>query len=65
MSALSSAPWPHPTTSGALAAQVDALERRAILDALALFEGNKSKVARHLGITRNGLALKMKRLGIG
>ncbi len=65
VSALGSAPWPHPAPSGDLAAQVDALERRAILDALALFEGNKSKVARHLGITRNGLALKMKRLGIG
>ncbi|MCM2257043.1 MAG: sigma 54-interacting transcriptional regulator [Vicinamibacteria bacterium] len=58
-------PTPAPATSPDLASQVDALERRAILDALARFEGNKSKVARHLGITRNGLALKMKRLGIG
>jgi transcriptional regulator with PAS, ATPase and Fis domain len=47
-----------------LQAQVDAVEREAILRALAAAKGNKSKAARLLGITRNGLALKMERLRI-
>jgi DNA-binding NtrC family response regulator len=50
--------------AGTLQAQVDAVEREAILRALASAEGNKSKAARMLGITRNGLALKMDRLRI-
>ncbi|MFY9823206.1 MAG: sigma 54-dependent Fis family transcriptional regulator [Thermoanaerobaculia bacterium] len=49
---------------GTLQEQVDAVERKAILRALAAAEGNKSKAARLLGITRNGLALKMERLQI-
>ncbi|MEO8195469.1 MAG: sigma 54-interacting transcriptional regulator [Thermoanaerobaculia bacterium] len=54
----------EPATPAALDlhSQIDAVERRAILQALATFNGNKSKAARELGITRNGLALKMKRL---
>ncbi|HXG57971.1 MAG TPA: sigma 54-interacting transcriptional regulator [Thermoanaerobaculia bacterium] len=44
--------------------RVDELERRAIEEVLASTRGNKSEAARILGITRNGLALKMKRLGI-
>jgi DNA-binding NtrC family response regulator len=44
--------------------QVDEVERRAILDALAASRGNRSRAARLLGITRNGLALKLKRLSI-
>ncbi|HEX4960766.1 MAG TPA: sigma 54-interacting transcriptional regulator [Thermoanaerobaculia bacterium] len=51
-----------PEASGTLQDQVDALEREAILRALATAGGNKSKAARLLGITRNGLALKMERL---
>ncbi|HEV7507935.1 MAG TPA: sigma 54-interacting transcriptional regulator [Thermoanaerobaculia bacterium] len=47
-----------------LQAQVDAVERTAILRALSAAKGNKSKAARMLGITRNGLALKMDRLSI-
>jgi DNA-binding NtrC family response regulator/pSer/pThr/pTyr-binding forkhead associated (FHA) protein len=47
-----------------LAAQVDGVEFRAITVALAATHGNQTAAARQLGITRNGLALKMKRLGI-
>ena len=47
-----------------LAQQVDALETRAIQEAMERAHGNQSRAARALGITRNGLALKMKRLGI-
>jgi len=49
---------------GTLAERVAAVERQAIRDALAAARGNKSRAARALGITRNGLALKMKRLGL-
>jgi DNA-binding NtrC family response regulator len=47
-----------------LHSQIDAVERQAILQALAAAHGNKSKAALALGITRNGLALKMKRLKV-
>ena len=51
--------------SGAtLALKVDDVERRAILGALAASKGNKSRAAKALGITRNGLSLKMRRLGL-
>jgi two-component system response regulator HupR/HoxA len=45
--------------------RVDAVERQAIRDALARCGGDKSKAARELQISRNGLSLKLKRLGIG
>ena len=64
---LPAAPPPaHPDSpvTGTLQEQVDAVEREAILRALAVAEGNKSKAARLLGITRNGLSLKMERLQI-
>ncbi|HEX3554920.1 MAG TPA: sigma 54-dependent Fis family transcriptional regulator [Thermoanaerobaculia bacterium] len=63
----SAPPPPHPdppVVTGTLQEQVDAVEREAILRALATAEGNKSKAARLLGITRNGLSLKMDRLKI-
>ena len=41
-----------------------ALERRLIAAALARTRGNRSRAAKLLGISRNGLALKMDRLGI-
>ncbi len=47
---------------GVLHGRVDAVERQAITEALLTSHGNKSKAAQLLGITRNGLALKMKRL---
>jgi transcriptional regulator with PAS, ATPase and Fis domain len=40
------------------------LERRLIADAVDCSEGNLAEAARLLGITRNGLVMKMQRLGI-
>jgi DNA-binding NtrC family response regulator len=53
-----------PQTHGDLHGRVDAVEREAIAEALRASRGNKSKAAELLGITRNGLALKVKRLGL-
>jgi DNA-binding NtrC family response regulator len=57
-----------PATSGSvpptLSMQVDDLERRAIAEALRLADGNRSRAAKLLDITRNGLASKMRRLGL-
>jgi transcriptional regulator with PAS, ATPase and Fis domain len=47
-----------------LGKNVDALERRLILEALAQSHGNRSRAARLLGVSRNGLAIKMERLGL-
>jgi len=47
-----------------LRTRLNLLERNSIVEALAASSSNRSKAARLLGITRNGLALKMKRLGI-
>ncbi len=44
--------------------RVAELERKLISIALARTRGNRSKAAKLLGISRNGLALKMDRLGI-
>jgi DNA-binding NtrC family response regulator len=57
-------PSAPPGVPRSLAERVDELERRAIREALAASRQNKSRAARLLGITRNGLALKLKRLGI-
>jgi len=43
---------------------VDVLENRLITEALARSEGNRTEAAKLLGISRNGLALKMTRLGL-
>jgi len=48
-----------------LHAAVAALERRLIADCLVRMGGNKSRVARDLGLSRQGLAKKMRRYGIG
>jgi DNA-binding NtrC family response regulator len=40
------------------------LERRLIREALGRAGGNRTQAARLLGISRNGLAIKMERLGI-
>jgi transcriptional regulator with PAS, ATPase and Fis domain len=47
-----------------LEANVERLERRLIREALERARGNRSEAARLLGVSRNGLALKMTRLGI-
>jgi DNA-binding NtrC family response regulator len=47
-----------------LQARVHAVEKKAILDALQRTGGNRSKAAQLLGITRNGLSMKMARLGL-
>ena len=47
-----------------LDAAVADLERKMITAALARTKGNKSKAAKLLGISRNGLALKIDRLGL-
>jgi transcriptional regulator with GAF, ATPase, and Fis domain len=44
---------------------VDVLERRLIARALARADGSRAGAARLLGVSRNGLALKMERLGLG
>ncbi len=43
---------------------MDAVEKRIIERALEVSRGNHSESARLLGVTRNGLTMKMKRLGI-
>jgi two-component system response regulator HupR/HoxA len=48
-----------------LRANVDVLERRLIARALARADGSRAGAARLLGVSRNGLALKMERLGLG
>lgn len=55
----------EPEETGSLRDRVDAIEREEIERALRAAGGNRSQAARALGITRNGLALKLKRLGIG
>ena len=58
------APSEEPSLGLSLEAHVERLERRLIREALERSGGNRSEAARLLGISRNGLALKMDRLGI-
>jgi DNA-binding NtrC family response regulator len=58
------APAARPETLD-LETNVSALERRLITEALERAEGNRSQAARLLGVSRNGLAFKMERLGLG
>jgi DNA-binding NtrC family response regulator len=51
-----------PPSGTKLQEQIEAVERKAIQDALAATGGNKSKAAEMLGVTRAGLAMKMRRL---
>jgi two-component system response regulator HupR/HoxA len=46
-------------------AHIDHLERRLVRAALLRTGGKRSAAARLLGISRNGLAMKMERLGLG
>ena len=53
-----------PLTPGNLAAAVEVLERGLIRTTLSSTAGNISETARVLGLTRRGLYLKMRRLGL-
>jgi len=57
-------PLPPPAIPRTLQDELDELERRLIVEALDAARHNKSATAQRLGVTRNGLAIKMKRLGI-
>ena len=59
-------PSARPTLRGGqtLASMVDDLERSLIRDTLTRHRGNISESARALGLTRRGLYLKLRRLGI-
>src|SRR5207247_2277229 len=55
--------WPAgPPSSLALESNVEQLERRLIRAALVRARGKRSVAARLLGISRNGLTMKMQRL---
>jgi transcriptional regulator with PAS, ATPase and Fis domain len=57
-----------PHTSGPFNAAAETLlesEKRHITQTLRLVDGNKSRAARRLGISREGLRKKMKRYGLG
>jgi transcriptional regulator with PAS, ATPase and Fis domain len=47
-----------------LASNVQALERRLIREALEKAGGNRTQAAKLLRISRNGLAIKMEKLGL-
>jgi two-component system response regulator PilR (NtrC family) len=57
-------PTPAPSAPRTLQDELDELERRLIVEAFEAARHNKSVTAQRLGVTRNGLAIKMKRLGI-
>jgi DNA-binding NtrC family response regulator/tetratricopeptide (TPR) repeat protein len=58
------APRRPPTAGRTLAAVVEEVERDAIQEALNEAAGNISEAARILGLTRRGLYLKLRRLGL-
>ena len=57
-------PAPESPTSQSLPAAVEALERRMIEEAVRKSGGNKQKAAQALGLSRQGLIKKLKRLGV-
>ena len=59
------APAPTVPAMQTLGAAVEALERRMIEDALRQCNGNKQRAAQVLGLSRQGLIKKLKRLGVG
>ena len=57
-------PAPPAPAAQTLSATVEAVERRMIEDAMRKSGGNKQKAAQALGLSRQGLIKKLKRLGI-
>jgi DNA-binding NtrC family response regulator len=55
---------PRPAPAPTLDERIAALERETLTAALAATGGNKAAAARALGLTRNGLNYKLKRLGL-
>jgi two-component system response regulator AtoC len=53
-----------PSSSGSLHADVDALEKRRILEALEACGGNQTRAAQKLGISRGTLVSRLKQYGI-
>lgn len=64
---LSKVKGPRPETESELqlGRLIESCERAAIREALQRADGNKSEAARMLGLSRNGLAMKMSRLSLG
>jgi transcriptional regulator with PAS, ATPase and Fis domain len=58
---IASIPTPNVQTTGTLAEALADVERRMIADALRRHNGNISRAARELGLTRRGLYLKLER----
>jgi len=58
---IASMPAPNLQTAGTLAEALGEVERRMIADALRRHNGNISRAARELGLTRRGLYLKLER----
>ncbi len=58
------APTATPSTPGSLTAELEALERRMIEDALARADGVQTRAAELLGIGERALRYKLKRLGM-
>lgn len=57
-------PQAEPGEPRPLQRKLEEVESEAIREALCLAGGNKAEAARRLGITRNGLNLKIRRLGL-
>jgi DNA-binding NtrC family response regulator/tetratricopeptide (TPR) repeat protein len=55
---------PEGLGQGPLQARVDRLERAVLAEAMQKHDQNKSQVARELGLSRAGLLMKLKRLGV-
>jgi transcriptional regulator with PAS, ATPase and Fis domain len=51
------------TLRGSLKEMVETLEKSVLLEKLRAHEGNKTRVAKELGLSRNGLMKKMQRYG--
>jgi DNA-binding NtrC family response regulator len=60
-SSIANMPAPNVQTTGTLAEALAEVERRMIADSLRRHNGNISRAARELGLTRRGLYLKLER----